>query len=224
MRLIYNKMWDNALQAFENDELQFDPFTDDSNDLRRGITLLIKPCEGVQNAFGNFIEEVKSIEPQQYFYKFGEVHVTVLSIINCFDGFNLSHISLPEYIKTIENSLKKIKTFKIEFVGLTASPSCILVQGFPENNMLDILRTNLRIEFKRSSLYNSIDKRYKIKTAHCTLIRFKDKLNNKNILLNFLKKNRNKYFGKTSVTELELTYTDWYHKNEIVRALRKFKL
>jgi 2'-5' RNA ligase len=224
MESIYNKMWDNALKAFENDELQLDPFIDDPKDLRRGISLLTKPAETLLNVIMNFIEEAKTVIPEQYFYKPEEIHTTVLSIINCFSGFTLSQTNLPDYIAHIKNSLSDIKPFEIEFKGITASPSCILIKGFTDNNMLELLRTNLREEFKRSSLYNSIDKRYKIETAHCTLIRFRKEINHKNNFVSFLKKYKNNYFGKSPVTELELVYTDWYNKKEIVQVLHKFKL
>ncbi len=217
-------MWDNALEAFKKDELEFDRFIDDPNDSRRGITLQAKPDKIILNNFNKFIEEIKTIELGQYFYKPDEIHVTALSIINCSSEFNLSKIHVQDYINYIGNSIKNIRPFEIEFKGITASSSCILIQGFPKNNALELMRNNLRNKFKKGNLYNSVDVRYKIKTVHCTLVRFKMELRDKKNFINFLKMNRDKYFGKTWVKELELVYTDWYHKKDVVQVLQKFKL
>jgi hypothetical protein len=86
------------------------------------------------------------------------------------------------------------------------------------------MRNNLREKFKIGTLYNSIDSRYKIETAHCTVLRFIKELINMKVFIDFLKENRDKYFGNTLVSEIELVYTDWYHKEENVRELHKFKL
>lgn len=224
MKTIYDKMWDDALEKLEKGELEIDPYINYKNDLRRGITLLIKPEKNLLNSFGDFIKNVMVKEPGQYFYKPEEIHVTVLSIINCSVEFKLSRIHLPDYLTAIENSLKNIHPFNIEFKGITASPSCLLFQGFPENNNLEIIRNNLRAEFNRGELFHSIDARYKIKTAHCTAARFMEGLKDKNVFIDLLKENREKYFGNTRVSEIGLVYTDWYHKKENVKELYKFKL
>ena len=217
-------MWDNAIAKFEKGKIEIDPHINDKNDLRRGITLLLKPDKKLLNSFGDFIKDAVSKEPGEYFYKPAEIHVTVLSIINCSADFNLSQIYLPDYIDYIETSLINIQPFEIEFKGITASPSCILIQGFPQNNVLELMRNNLREKFKIGTLYNSIDSRYKIETAHCTVLRFIKELINMKVFIDFLKENRDKYFGNTLVSEIELVYTDWYHKEENVRELHKFKL
>ncbi len=224
MKSIYDNMWNNAYRAFENDELEFDPLIDDLNDSRRGITLQAKPGRKLHDNFSKFLEEARSIEPEQYIYKPDEIHITILSIINCSKEFSLPEINLPAYISYIDNSIKNIKPIEIEFRGLTASSSCILIQGFPENNLLELLRNNLRTEFKKGNLYNSIDKRYKINTAHCTVIRFKKEFKARQKFIGFLENYRDYYFGKTSIFELELVNTDWYHKKDIVQVLQKFKL
>ena len=36
-------MWDNAIAKFEKGKIEIDPHINDKNDLRRGITLLLKP-------------------------------------------------------------------------------------------------------------------------------------------------------------------------------------
>lgn len=74
MRFIYDKMWKNALEAFENDKFEFDTYIEDPNDNRRGITLYAKPDTSILRAFDKFIVEARKIEPYQYFYQIDEIH------------------------------------------------------------------------------------------------------------------------------------------------------
>lgn len=217
-------MWNKALKFFDEDKLELDPYLNQVNDLRRGIGLYARPDKSVLKAFNKFINEAKNIEPDQYFYNTDEIHMTVLTIISCTSEFKLSQISIPEYINQIEDCLSDAEPFKVKFRGITASPSCILIQGFPCNNSLELIRNNLRAHFSKCNLYHSIDKRYQIKTAHCTIIRYKNHLLNKKVFVDFLMKNRDVYFGEFCVSELELVSTDWYNKKENVCFLHKFKL
>jgi 2'-5' RNA ligase len=180
MKSIYDKMWADAFEKIKRNELDLDPLIDTPNDSRLGITLQVKPdnknIENFNLFLNIFLKEAQNIELGQYCYLPDEIHITVMSIINCKTGFNLSEISLPDYVGYIEESINNIPPFSIEFKGITASPSCILIQGFPENDSLEQIRNNLRTEFGDGSPYNTIDTRYRIQTAHCTVIRFRQKL------------------------------------------------
>ncbi|MGB8318325.1 MAG: hypothetical protein WCE54_09390, partial [Ignavibacteriaceae bacterium] len=68
------------------------------------------------------------------------------------------------------------------------------------------------------------DIRYRIKTAHSTVIRFREELKHSLNFLSLLEKYRDYNFGKTKINQLELVQTDWYHKKEKVLILNKFEL
>ena len=40
----------------------------------------------------SYIKEIKKIEPNQYFYPNSDIHITVMSIISCYDGFDMTKI------------------------------------------------------------------------------------------------------------------------------------
>lgn len=82
-------------------------------------------------------------------------------------------ISIPDYVAIIKKSLIGIPETTINFQGITASPSAIMLQGFTNSNSLDDLRNSLRINFTNSGIEESIDKRYSINTAHATVARFR---------------------------------------------------
>lgn len=109
--------------------------------------------------------------------------------------------------------------FNIHFKGITASSSCILIQGFPENEQLSTLRNKLRENFKQSGLFVSIDTRYKIFTAHLTVMRFSLPLTNNQKLLELLDKYRDYDFGIYQLNQIELVFNNWYQQRSITQQL-----
>lgn len=220
----YNKLYKESIQKIKSGEYQFDTLIDSPSDNRFGVTLLLRPDEQTKRKITAFLNEVNSIEPNQYHYPESDMHVTVMSIISCYSGFQLSSISIEEYIKIIQKSIDGVGSFQIKFAGLTASPSCILVQGFPEDDTLRRIRDNLRANFKSSDLEQTIDKRYTIQTAHSTILRLREQLIDKEGFLDIVEASRANYFGTSNVEELEFVFTDWYQRKEKVKTLHKFRL
>ncbi|MFI1772499.1 mutarotase [Thalassobellus citreus] len=220
----YNNLYTESIQKISNNNYQIDDLIESSLDKRFGITLVIRPSIEVKNEIQKFLNEIKSIDPNQYYYQNSDIHITVMSIISCYDGFKLENIKQSEYIKIIEESIIKNSNLKIDFKGITASPSCIMVQGFMNNESLNNIRNNLRENFKNTTLEQSIDKRYSIQTAHSTVVRFKEKLNKKSELLKAVESFKNYNFGSFSVNNIELVYNDWYQKEKHVKKLFKFDI
>ncbi|MFD2288484.1 mutarotase [Pedobacter petrophilus] len=219
----YNKLYYESAAKIANGDYEIDELIDAQDDYRFGITLVIRPDESTKANIQRFLTEVKAIDPHQYYYQDADLHITVMSIISCYTGFNLRQINVPDYVKLIEQILIKHRNFKIQFKGLTASPSCILLQGFLTDTLNEI-RDDLRIGFKGTNLQQSIDKRYTIQTAHSTIIRFRRALQNKNGLLKLVEKYRNFDFGTFEVQQLELVYNDWYQREKFVNKLHEFHL
>ena len=220
----YNKLYTDSIAKIKDDHYEMDSLINSSADNRFGITLITRPPETVKNNIQTFLNELKSIDPHQYYYGNSDIYVTVMSIISCFDGFQLEHINISEYIHLISKSLIEKPNIEIEFRGITASPSCIMVQGFMKNNILNIIRNNLRDNFKTSNLQQSIDKRYSIQTAHTTVVRFQNKINNKPEFLKLIEAFKNYNFGSFEVNNLELVYNDWYQKEKHVKKLHVFSI
>lgn len=220
----YNRLYVNSIENIKTDRYIIDHFIDSSSDNRFGITLLIRPSLDVKNKIQGFLTELKKSNPNQYYYPNSDIHITVLSIISCNNGFDLKTISIPEYSKIIQKSIEDIKDLEIHFQGITASNSAIMIQGFTNNNSLDQLRSNLRINFKNSGLQQSIDSRYTIQTAHSTVIRFREKIIDKEALLKSLEEFRTFDFGKFKVEKIELVHNDWYQRNHLVQQLHCFDL
>lgn len=220
----YQNLYISFEEEFNNSNVAIDNLIDSQNDDRYGITLLIRPPENIKETIAEFNSELSKIEPDQYYYRNSDIHITVLSIISCYSGFKLKSINIDDYITIIQNSIKDINSFYIEFNGITATPSGILIQGFPTGDKLNNIRNNLRESFGQSKLQQSIDKRYTLQTAHSTIVRFRKEITNKSRFISILEKYRNFNFGTFHVDTLEFVANDWYQRKEKVETLSTFKL
>lgn len=220
----YDNLWNQSIKHFQTNQFDLDAMIYSGDDKRRGITLLSRTSSKISKTFKTFLDLVELIEPNQYYYPVSDFHLTIISIITCYNGFLITDICPKDYISVIDECIQKIKRFKISFKGITASPSCIMIQGFPLDNQLDVLRENLRRSFKKTALKNSIDARYTIKTAHSTVIRFQKPVINASKFLDLLDAYRHYDFGELEVDCLELVFNDWYQKKTNTKILHQIKL
>ncbi|MEO5790167.1 MAG: 2'-5' RNA ligase family protein [Gelidibacter sp.] len=220
----YNQLYKDSITKITSDHYEIDPLINSDQDDRFGLSLIIRPSVAIKNEIQKFLNELNSIEPNQYYYPNSDIHITVISVISCYSGLQLSQIKVPAYIKLIANSLKNQEAMTLSLKGITASASCIMIQGFTNDDSLNQLRDRLRKEFINSDLEQSMDERYLIQTAHATVFRFKEKLAQKEKFLEIIEKYRAYDFGTFSVDGIELVYNNWYHQERFVTKLHHFKI
>lgn len=220
----YDQLYKKSSEVILAGNYKLDLQINNESDSRFGITFLIRPSEIIKANIQSFLDELKTIEPNQYYYPDSDIHITLMSIISCYDGFSLDAVNVHEYIDLIQQSLVRLNKIKIEFRGVTASPSAIMIQGFPTDESLNNFRDKLREDFKKSSLQQSIDSRYAISTAHSTVLRFQEKLENPQKLMQVVEKYRDYDFGEFEVENLELVYNDWYQREKNTIHLAEFRI
>lgn len=220
----YNNLYSEFLIKLNSSNVAVDEQLYSAADKRFGITLVIVPPENVKEKIQLFLNELKKIEPEQYYYRNSDIHITVMSIISCYNNFSLEKINVKDYLTVINNCLSNIKNFSIEFCGITATQSAIMIQGFPSNNHLNLFRDNLRREFALTNLEQSLDKRYSIQTAHSTVVRFQNKIRQKEKFVQVLNKFKDYEFGKFDVNQITFVANDWYQKKEKVQVLKTLNL
>lgn len=220
----YDNLYHAAIDSIENDTYETDSLINSLSDKRLGVTLIIRPSQQVKSNIQTFLKALKEFDSSQYFYPNSDIHITVMSIISCYDGFNLNKISISDYVSLVKKSLQNIEAFNLHFKGVTASKAGIMIQGFPENEILNNLRDQLRNNFKNSSLEQSLDKRYAIQTAHATVVRFRHELKNKMSVLKTIQEYKNHDFGIFTVHELEFVFNDWCLRKQKTKILEKFSI
>ncbi len=220
----YQALWQQSLVKFEQQQFDTDALLTAIDDSRYGVTLLARPSEQVKQQIRHHLAELMQLEPQQYYYPASDLHLTVLSLISCYSGFALSQIDTAAYVDLVKEVIADTGPFRLDFQGITASPSCVLVQGFFDNQQLNQLRAKLRSVFGQSILQHSIDQRYAIQTAHMTVLRFTQQPANPGLFLQKIKALTSVDFGSSLINELELVANDWYQRQQNTVLLSRFDL
>ena len=220
----YEALYTSSIKKIKSDKYETDPLIDSPQDKRMGLTLIIRPSDHVKTRIKNFLDELRAADPHQYYYPESDMHITVMSVISAYPGFDLQSVSIPDYTDTIKKSLAGLKPFDICFSGLSASPSCIMIRGFFNNNTINTIRDNLRANFRDSGLQQSMDSRYVIETAHSTVVRFREKLSDKERFLNLIEQYHEQDFGTFTADTVEFVCNDWYQRKKYVSGLCRFRL
>jgi 2'-5' RNA ligase len=219
---IYTQMWQNAMHKYQQNQFEFDDYLSGRKDTRRGITLIAKPSSKVRSKITKFLSEFSELEPDQYCQPDSDLHITIMSIVACRENYVLQNEY--QYCDAVNKILEGVRQFEVEFCGITASPNCVLLQGFPHDESLNNLRNTIRKEFLGNTLEHSMDTRYTIKTAHSSVIRYRISPANPSKMVSFLKLNKERYFGVCKITELELVLNDWYQRKSNTRLLARYNL
>ncbi|MFS1477834.1 2'-5' RNA ligase family protein [Vibrio lentus] len=225
---IYDDMWQRFEFALKHNEYELDPYLSDlENDTRRGITALAYLNQGncsTVNEIIRFQKEVRELEPEQYYHPSNELHLTVLSVISCLPEFALTEIDVNSYIDVFRSALKNSGKIEIRYQGVSASPSCIVIQGFPASDTLERLRNELRTQLTEAGVRVTFDSRYKLVTAHSSIIRFKAPLNDAQQLLALCQRYRNHDFGRVVLEDFELVFNNWYQNLDVTMSLAKYRV
>jgi hypothetical protein len=94
-----------------------------------------------------FLQEARNTEPNQYYYQSHELHTTILTIITSHVDFQLNEFDLPPYVEALNQAVANVPSFQIRYHGITASPDCVIILGFPEGMTLKITPTKCQRHF-----------------------------------------------------------------------------
>lgn len=220
----YDSLWESTRMGFLKGVLEVDEQIGSESDTRYGISLIGLPSEDVSRKVEEILGRLTKLEPEQYAYPTSDMHLTVLSILSCSPGFRIDSIRPEDYIHIIESACEDVPPIGIRFRGLTASPAGILIQGFPENETLQVVRDRLRSEFKASGLRQTMDLRYTLQTAHMTVLRFRKPLRDAKTFVEALTQFRNVDFGRCEISDLTLVGNNWYMQKQSLQELHMVRL
>jgi 2'-5' RNA ligase len=222
---IYEQLWSKTKAALESGGLRVDPLLrGKTGDPRRGATLVARPDTGVRDRVETFLREAAAICPGQHFYQPAELHVTVLAVIPGSESWRKEIRRLPACRTALNEVLKNCRAFSVKFRGVTVSPEAVLIQGFPQDDVLARLRDELRSALQNRGAGENLDRRYKITAAHLTVMRFANPKADWKRLLDFLSAHRETDFGETRFQSLQLIWNDWCASAKTVRVLREYQL
>ncbi len=221
----YAAFWSQAQTAFAGGSVTVDThLAAKSQDRRRGATLIARPNAAVAERVSQVLAQIAIVAPEQYYYRAQELHVTVLSLFTVSEQPEPYLAQLPTYRSAIDSVLARVPAFSIRFDGFTATPSAIMVQGFPCGCRLDELREALRCAIQEAGLGQNLDQRYRIATAHMTTVRFVRPPHNLPALVAKLQTLRHCELGETRINAVQLVQNDWYMSQDKTRLLHTYPM
>lgn len=221
----YDALWEDAIAQIRQQGVQTDPHLhNQANDTRRGLTLIARPSPDVCARVLDFLHEIEEIIPGQHTYMLESLHLTVLSLVSASAQARLDREQISTYRNAVESVLQRAHPLTVRFQGITASSSGVLIQGFPEADALNSLRDALRAAVRAAGMGDSLDVRYRLTTAHMTVLRFMRQPDNPYTLIESLRAYRRHDFGVTQVDTLHLVKSDWYMSPGRVEVLAAYDL
>lgn len=221
----YDEMWQRASDAFGRGALLLDPqLLDLEQDRRRGLGCIIRPELAALPAVPPLLDELERLAAEQHRYSLDELHISVLTPIPSFVGFDLAAVPLDAYLQVFRAAAAAHPSFVLTFTGVTASPSAIMLQGYFPHGTLASLRASLLAALSEARLAVGMDRRYPLRGAHMTLLRFSRPPGKLSALHRRLAELRRTPFGSSRVTEIRLVTADWYMSHTKVRTVARVPL
>jgi 2'-5' RNA ligase len=214
----YDRIWNSSKENLLDNNADIDMnLSNIADDKRLGLTVLIP----IGDIFLQVKGQLKEIEPEQYFYPATDTHITVIDFIGASEDFVFDEKQVEIYKRVLDSVLKDFSKFNIDFKGLTASKGAVMVQGFFDD-ALQKLRERLREEVNKQGI--ELKERYKVVTAHSTIMRFKKKLQNPKALVNKIEEMKDVNIGIFKIKKILFVLHDWYNLKEKTKILAEYEL
>ena len=222
---IYDGLWEDAMTQFARGQVELDWYlANRERDQRLGLTVIARPSQSIVDQFSALIHQLRLVEPEQYYYQPDELHLTILSLFTATEHSRPFFARLANYMSACEAVLSTAECFAVDFCGVTASTGSIMAQGIPQDGNLEFLRERLRKALRAQDLSQGLDTRYRLSTAHTTLMRFRRPPQALPKLVGILKEYRDYYFGGMIFRSLQVVKNDWYMSRGRVEVLAEYRL
>jgi 2'-5' RNA ligase len=222
----YDSLWYEAIDHFDGTgQVRTDPhLADKAADHRLGLSVIGRLSPAVTGEFSALLHRLALVAPNQYYYQRDEFHITVLSLFTATDSSEPYFAQSAGYLAAVRSVLSTARRFEVAFQGITASSGAVMIQGFPRSPELNRLRDRLRDGLREAGLGEGLDERYRISTAHVTVMRFQTQPRDLRQLVDTLASYREHDFGQTAFRTLQLVKNDWYMSSDKVEVLEEYPL
>jgi 2'-5' RNA ligase len=224
LRAHYDAMWDRAWPDVARGDVECDRHLAGGLDPRRGLTLIARPGPALAARFEAVQDALIAAAPHQYRQPRTDLHMTVLSLFTVTDDYGPHLDRRADYAAAARAATADLPAFDIDFEGITISRGAVLAKGFPRDGTLERLRARLRDALRTRGLAGTLDQRYRLVTAHSTVLRFVAPPLEPAQLAAVLADVRNAPLGCMRVERLQLVINDWYMSSAAVEPVATFTL
>ena len=210
-----------ALASGRVDEL---PYVNDLGaDGRLGLTLVAHPSDAVASRMLAATEELRRSCPGHFYYDKERLHFTLLPLVAATDPPKVSDALARRFAEPILDVLRESGPFEVEFEGVCATSSSLIVKGYPVGDGLATLRNRLRERLAGSGLADQVEERYRSVGAHVTLARL-IRTGETVRLLEAVSVMEDRALGSMLVEETRLVVNDFYMSPDKVRAVAECRI
>lgn len=220
----YDAIRDGALPALRANDLDLDPRLLQGPDPRRGLTVIARPDAVLAARFSQLLDDLDALAPGQYRHPVPDMHVTMLSLFTVREDYHEELRRVDAYRDAVRSVLAGLPAFEIAFRGVAASRGAVLAQGYPCDATLETLRERLRDALRARALDASLDGRYRLVTAHATLLRFVRPLAQPARFADALEALRDVPLGTMRVARVALVQNDWYMSSASLQTIETYGL
>lgn len=221
----YDTLWQSHWPEIQRGQISCDPLLlRKETDPRRGISLIARPSAEVSQRISAMLHKLAELEPDQYYYPQSEMHFTILPLFTGTPEYQHKLDRVPIYQQAVLNACQQCQPIAIESIGITVSPSGVMVQGFPSDNKLDLFRDALREQIRQRGFGHELDQRYRLITAHSTVLRFCAPLRHAANFAQALQEYRTSNFGQSQIAQVDLLLCDWYLSSSSLISYGKYQL
>jgi 2'-5' RNA ligase len=224
LRRHYDAMWDRAWPAVSRGDVECDPHLAGGLDPRRGMTLIARPDTALAARCAAVQDRLIEAHPRLYRQPRADLHMTVLSLFTVSADYAPHLARRAEYAAAVRAAALGLPAFDIDFDGITISRGAILATGFPRDGTLETLRARLREALRARGLDGTLDQRYRLVTAHSTLLRFVAPPADPAPLAAALAELRDTPLGTMRVESLQLVVNDWFMSTAAIESIETYKL
>ncbi|WP_156895603.1 2'-5' RNA ligase family protein [Massilia putida] len=224
LRAHYDAMWERAWPAVALGDVDCDTHLGGGLDPRRGMTLIARPDPALAARLEHVQDRLAGADPRQYRQPRADLHVTILSLFTVTEDYAPHLARRAGYTAAVRAAVDGLPAFDIDFDGITISRGAVLARGFPRDGTLELLRTRLRDALRARGLDGMLDQRYRLVTAHSTLLRFIAPPAGPARFAAVLAELRGMPLGTMHVDTPQLVVNDWYMSSAAVESIEAFPL
>jgi 2'-5' RNA ligase len=224
LRRHYDAMWDRAWPAVSRGDVECDPHLAGGLDPRRGMTLIARPDAALAARCAAVQDRLAAADPRQYRQPRADLHMTVLSLFTVSEDYAPRLARSGAYAAAVRAAVEGLPAFDIGFAGITISCGAVLATGYPRDGTLETLRARLREALRARGLDGMLDQRYRLVTAHSTLLRFVAPPADPARLAAVLEDLRDTPLGTMRVDALQLVVNDWFMSSAALESIETYKL
>jgi hypothetical protein len=215
---LYDRIHDSNIEDIGEGRVEIDRYLATAeNDPRMGISLII-PIVGNSENYRELVNRFERVEPDQYYYPFGNLHITVFDFIQGSADYRRDEFLEKTFLEISREAVEAVGPFAIHFRGVAFSRGAGILRGYDGDALISI-RRNIRSLLKERGIRN--DERYESESAHVTFTRFRAALRNPPLFRETIEASRSFDLGDEEVSSLELVEHDWYNLLQRKRVIAR---